>query len=87
MDRLSEIFIVIDVIGRYDVQHTINRCPKCKNTLAENTQYKYKGLGHSDIEHAYFAVYARVSTFYSTDKSFNALADDSDFSSMTIITL
>ena len=43
------------------------------------SKYRYAGLGHADIEHAYLASYAKVPEFYSTDKAFDALNGDPDF--------
>jgi len=45
------------------------------------SKYRYTGLGHADIEHAYPALYAKVSEFYSTDKAFDALNGDPEFAS------
>ncbi len=50
---------------------------------ASSKKFEYKGLNHNDIEHAYFAMYSKAPTFYSTDKSFSDLLQDPDFSSIT----
>jgi len=49
---------------------------------AKHKKYRYKALGHADIEHAYFALYSSAVLFYSTDTSFEDLRNDSDFGSM-----
>ena len=60
----------------------VSPCPGCGNPLTPNNNYRYRGLGSADIEHAYFAIYEGASTFYTTDQSFNALRKDPDFNSI-----
>ena len=67
---------------RHLVQKHSDKCPVCGGYLTPSSRYKYKGLGHADIEHAYFARYGGASTFYSTDKSFDDLSGDRDFSGL-----
>ena len=43
-------------------------------------RYLYSGLGPADIEHAHLARRAGVSTFYTTDSSFECLHKDPEFS-------
>ena len=64
--------------GRVNRDHE-NKCPSCNNTQESVKKYQYKGLGHADIEHAYFALYDFVSFFYSSDTSFKDLIKDPDF--------
>ena len=69
----------------YFVRNTSGLCPSCNGNLGSFGKRCYRGLGHVDIEHAYFAYHSGVSTFYSTDKSFSDLSDDPDFSSITFV--
>ena len=46
-------------------------------------RYRYVGLGHADIEHAFLASDAGVRTFRSTDGYFTDLREDQDFSHMS----
>ena len=57
-------------------------CPTCGASIKPTTKYRYSGLGHSDLEHAYLALYGRASVFYTTDKGFKNLATDPDFASI-----
>lgn len=45
--------------------------------------YRYSGLSHTDIKHAYLALYAGVAKFYSTDKDFASLNDDPVFAGIS----
>ena len=63
----------------YHIRDRVEICPSCGVLSKAKRKYKYKGLGHTDLEHAYLAVYYRASTFYSTDKAFDALTTDPDF--------
>ena len=65
-------------VGREDR----NVCPSCKSSRKPLSRHQYKALGHADIEHAYFASYSSVPLFYSTDRSFLDLKNDSDFGRM-----
>ena len=67
---------------RHLVQTHSDNCPACSGPLTPSNRYEYKGLGHADIEHAYFARYGRALTFYSTDKSFDDLSGDQDFTGL-----
>ena len=67
---------------RQPVQKHSDSCPACGGSLTPSNCYEYKGLGHADIEHAYFARYGGASTFYSTDQSFDDLSGDLDFSGL-----
>lgn len=67
---------------RYLVQKHSDNCPACGGSLTYSDCYEYRGLGHADIEHAYFAKYGGASIFYSTDKSFDDLSDNQDFSGL-----
>ena len=67
---------------RYLVQTHSDNCPTCGGSLTHSDHYEYKGLGHADIEHAYFAKYGGASIFYSTDKSFDDLSVNRDFSGL-----
>ena len=69
----------------YFVQNKSNLCPSCNGNLGSLGKRRYRGLGPADIEHAYFAHFNDVSTFYSTDKSFSDLSNDSDFGSITFV--
>lgn len=52
-------------------------------TGGSNAKYRYAGLGHADIEHAYLASDAGVSAFYSTDKAFGGLNGDPEFAGVS----
>lgn len=67
---------------KYPVLSKASPCPDCGSPLTPNNNYRYRGLGSADIEHAYFAIYGRASTFYTTDQSFDALRKDPDFNSI-----
>lgn len=89
LDKLSRHFgeAMLDLhcsaCGRkYPVPSKASPCPGCGNLLTPNNNYRYRGLGSADIEHAYFAIYGEASTFYTTDQSFNALRKDPDFNSI-----
>ncbi len=73
---------------------TVKECPDCENRLynfknsyciycnksiTAKTRYEYVGLGHEDLEHAYFAQLCNVETFYTFDKGFSFLYKDKDF--------
>ena len=45
-------------------------------------EYRYMGLGHADLEHAFLAKLCNVGTFYSSDLSFEHLDNDDDFKDM-----
>lgn len=64
---------------KYPVPSKSSPCPGCGNPLTPSNNYRYRGLGSADIEHAYFAIYGGASTFYTTDQSFDALKMDPDF--------
>lgn len=77
---------------------TISTCSRCKRRRAERSaqgicercnhannlthRYDYRGLGHADLEHVFFARSNRVKEFHSADKSFTGLTEDSDFKSI-----
>lgn len=50
-------------------------------------EYRYKGLGHTDFEHAFLAHSYGVKEFYSADKSFEDLKNDPDFAGMRFNTV
>ena len=56
-----------------------NACEHCGHAANSIQKYSYKGLGHADLEHAFFALSNRVREFHSADKSFDELNRDSDF--------
>lgn len=60
-------------------RNTQNTCAHCGHTTNSIQKYNYKGLGHADLEHAFFALSNRVKELHSADKSFNDLKRDSDF--------
>ena len=68
---------------KYPIKDLSSECPSCNGPLEPSRKYKYKGLSHVDIEHAYFARSFNASTFYTTDASFNDLSRDADFSLIT----
>lgn len=72
--------------GRVD-HHLKNECPACQKEQDSIKKYKYKGLGHADIEHAFLAKNSGAPLFYTTDKSFYNLNDDKDFTSLKFIIL
>ena len=49
----------------------------------KSRKYRYAGLGHVDMEHAFLASDAEVDIFCSTDGGFADLEADPDFSHMT----
>lgn len=55
-----------------------------RNSTKKNN---YKGLGHVDFEHAFFAQSHDVQEFYSGDTSFEDLKDDSDFKDICFNTI
>ena len=57
-------------------------CKHCNHAGNLTYRYDYKGLGHADLEHVFFAHYNRVKEFHSADKSFRNLIRDSDFKSI-----
>ena len=59
-----------------------NACGHCGHAVNSIQKYSYKGLGHADLEHAFFALSNHVSEFHSADKSFDELNHDSDFKSI-----
>ena len=60
-----------------------NICPNCNHTTADSIhKYSYKGLGHADLEHAFFAKSQNVSEFFSSDRSFKDLNKDITFKNM-----
>lgn len=71
----------------YLARSSSSPCPLCGRTGTAARKYKYRGLGHVDVEHAYLAVYSRASTFYSTDKAFASLAYDPDFNTINFVQL
>lgn len=64
----------------YQVRNHTDPCPLCGTTNKINKKYKYRGLGHVDLEHVYFAIQGRASVFCTRDKGFLALKLDPDFS-------
>ena len=60
-----------------------NVCMHCSHAESSIKKYHYKGLGHADLEHAFFALSNRVKEFHSADKSFNDLKRDSDFKNIS----
>ena len=66
----------------YQVRNHADACPLCDTANKINKKYKYRGLGHVDPEHVYFAIQGRASTFYTRDKGFLALELDPDFNSI-----
>ena len=64
---------------RWAGRESQNNCPSCKSGHRLPSKYQYKALGHADMEHAYLARCSSVPLFYSTDKSFGDLRNDSDF--------
>ncbi|MGH9998260.1 MAG: hypothetical protein ACRD90_00135, partial [Nitrosopumilaceae archaeon] len=64
-----------------------NECPVCHKEHDSIKKYEYKGLGHADLEHAFLAKSSGTPVFYSTDKSFNNLNGDKDFTSLQFIIL
>ena len=69
---------------QYPIHGSTSACRVCGSNIRDR-RYKYRGLGHADIEHAYLAVHSRASKLYSTDKGFTALADDPDFASVDFV--
>ena len=63
-------------------QNEQNQCPYCNMSLYSIKQYSYKGLGHADWEHAYFALSNKVKEFYSADKSFQHLRSNPEFNNI-----
>lgn len=59
-----------------------NECPSCGKPLESIKQYQYKGLGHTDLEHAVLARQGSCSSFYSSDTSFKDLTGDPDFGAL-----
>ena len=57
-------------------------CKHCNHANNLTHRYDYKGLGHADLEHVFFARSNRVKEFHSADKSFTGLTEDSDFKSI-----
>ena len=66
-------------ICKESYQSRDNACPTCGAPVESKKKYKYRGLGHSDLEHAYLGLYGRASVFYTTDKGFKNLSTDPDF--------
>lgn len=52
-------------------------------TGGTRAKYQYAGLGPADVEHAYLASYAGVSTFYTADKAFDSLNGDPTFAGIS----
>jgi len=59
-----------------------NICPVCRRSLA--TRYRYKGLGHYDIQHGINARESGATEIYSFDKAFSQLRTLSEFSTLTV---
>lgn len=66
--------VLTKIVEYFGHVHTVTRGPTKK--------YRYKGLGHTDLEHAVFAQSSNVQEFYSGDTSFEDLRGDSDFGDM-----
>ena len=66
--------------GRVE-RYAQNLCRHCNHSQQSIKKYNYKGLGHTDLEHAYIALSHNVKKFYSADRSFEDLENDSDFKS------
>lgn len=67
---------------RTHLAHTHNSaCPAC-DAVNPTKKYRYKGLGHADLEHVFFAIHGRASAFYTLDWGFDVLKHDPDFSSI-----
>lgn len=64
-----------------------NECPVCHKEHESIKKYEYKGLGHADMEHAFFAKRSGAPVFYTTDKPFENLNGDGDFSPLQFIIL
>ena len=64
-------------------RHASNTCGHCGHTKNSIKKYNYKGLGHADLEHAFFALSGHATEFYSADKSFMDLKNDSDFDNIS----
>ena len=65
--------------ARRSVQDTCKHCNSANDLIH---RYDYKGLGHADLEHVFFARSNYVKEFHSADKSFKGLTKDSDFKSI-----
>jgi len=64
---------VLSKIHRYYGRVTGGTHDKCR----------YAGLGHVDVEHAYLALEAEASKFYTTDKGFGDLSNDPRFADIS----
>lgn len=67
----------------YTVRDNNTICPSCDRTNEMNKKYTYRGLGHLDLEHVYFAIHGHASIFYTRDKGFSTLKNDPDFNSIS----
>lgn len=52
-------------------------------TGGSHNKCRYAGLGHVDVEHAYLALEAEASEFYTTDKGFGDLRNDPRFAGIS----